>query len=328
MPDNTLIILHDAVPPDAPPDQHDTLVQAAAVAASLRRFGFRPQRLAFDPNLEALAQQLAKLRPAGVFNLVEPVNGNDATAHMAPAWLDALGIAYTGASAVSMLVTSDKRYAKRLMRSAGIAAPEDFNGTAAAGKGERWIVKAVQMDASIGLDQASVVAAEQVAARLAVSQQLYGGHWFAERYIEGREFNLALLQVGSKVRVLPAAEIVFNGYQAGRARIVDYRAKWQPESFEYLNTLRVFPSREADAELLDRMAGMALKCWRLFDCRGYARVDFRVDGQGKPWVLELNANPCLAPDAGFAAALEQAGLTLDGAIRAIVETAGIRVRPV
>lgn len=327
MPANNLVILHDAVPVDAPPDQHDTLIQVTAVAESLHRLGFMALPLAFDPNLTAMTQRLVSLHPVGVFNLVESVGGNDALAHLVPAWLETSGIPFTGAGALNMALTSDKRYAKRLMRSEGIAVPENFADFAdRAATGERWIVKAVQMDASVGLDQASVVGSAQVAERLAISRQTHGGLWFAERYIEGREFNLALLQQGNTVRLLPAAEIVFTGHQGDRARIVDYRAKWEPDSFEYRNTQRVFPAHSTGADLLDQLAGVALKCWKLFECRGYARVDFRVDAQGKPWVLEVNANPCLAEDAGFAAALEQAGLTFDDAIRAILETASVQAR--
>jgi D-alanine-D-alanine ligase len=66
---------------------------------------------------------------------------------------------------------------------------------------------------------------------------------------------------------------------------------------------------------------VALKCWQVFQLRGYARVDFRVDAAGIPWVLEVNANPCISPDAGFAAALEQAGIAYADGIGRIVSTA-------
>ena len=55
--------------------------------------------------------------------------------------------------------------------------------------------------------------------------------------------------------------------------------------------------------------------------RGWARVDFRVDGSGRPCILEVNANPCLSPDAGFAAGLERAGIAYPDAIARIVGSA-------
>ncbi len=76
-----------------------------------------------------------------------------------------------------------------------------------------------------------------------------------------------------------------------------------------------------DERLADRLRDIALRCWHLFGLRGYARVDFRVDGNGVPWVLEINANPCLSPDAGFAAALDFAGIEYTVAIDAILQDA-------
>jgi hypothetical protein len=53
--------------------------------------------------------------------------------------------------------------------------------------------------------------------------------------------------------------------------------------------------------------------------KGYGRVDFRVDSRGRPWVLEINANPCLAPDAGFAAAAIQTGVDFKGVVERIID---------
>jgi D-alanine-D-alanine ligase len=107
---------------------------------------------------------------------------------------------------------------------------------------------------------------------------------------------------------LPPAETLFRDYPPGKPRIVDYAAKWDAASFEYNNTLRRFEFPATDAALLARLRAVALACARLFDLHGYARVDVRVDAAGTPWVLEVNANPCLSPDAGFAAAAAAAGL--------------------
>ena len=104
-----------------------------------------------------------------------------------------------------------------------------------------------------------------------------GGACFAEVYIEGREFNLALLAGPDGPEVLPPAEIVFEGYGPDRLRIVGYRAKWDEASYEYHHTPRRFDFPAADAPLLDRLRRTARDCWRLFGLRGWARVDFRVD---------------------------------------------------
>ena len=90
------------------------------------------------------------------------------------------------------------------------------------------------------------------------------------------------------------------------------------DSFEYQHTRRRFDLPAADRPLLERLEDLAMRCWHLFGLRGYARVDFRVDAAGDPWVLEVNANPCLAPDAGFAAAAQRAAVPYERAIERIL----------
>ena len=147
-----------------------------------------------------------------------------------------------------------------------------------------------------------------------------GRPYFAERFIDGREFNLSLL--GGKV--LPPAEIDFSSFPAGKPRIVGQQAKWEQDSFEYQQTPRIFDFASHDQPLLDRLRRDARQCWKVFDLNGFARVDFRVDQDGQPWILEVNVNPCLSPDAGFAAALQRAGIDFETAIQQILDDALFR----
>jgi len=188
---------------------------------------------------------------------------------------------------------------------------------------ERWIVKSLWEHASVGLDDDSIVETSEPATLLAALEQRLdrlGGDGFVEAYIDGREFNLALLGAGDSAppQALPPAEIVFQDYDAGRPRIVNYRCKWDETSFEYQHTLRRLDFAREDAPLLERLKAIALRCWQTFDLRGYARVDFRVDENSRPWVLEINTNPCLSPDAGFAAALRHANTEFAQAIDRIL----------
>jgi D-alanine-D-alanine ligase len=153
--------------------------------------------------------------------------------------------------------------------------------------------------------------------------QELGGACFAERYIAGREFNLSLLAGPAGPQVLPPAEIVFDGFTDDMPRIVDYRAKWDAAAFAYHHTPRRFDFAANDHDLLTRLQVMARHCWESFGLQGYARVDFRVDEAGRAWVLEINANPCLAPDAGFAAALERAGVSYAEAVGRILVDGGL-----
>ena len=186
------------------------------------------------------------------------------------------------------------------------------------------IIKSVWEHASRGLDDENVIRegdSSLVRERLQEFIARTGRPHFAEQYIDGREFNVPLLDGPGSPRVLPMAEIDFSGFPADKPRIVGHRAKWHESSFEYNNTPRSFRVRQHDRQLVESLQRLALQCWWLFDLRGYVRVDFRVDRAGQPWILEINANPCLSLDAGFAAALAEAGISYDEAIGRIVQSA-------
>ena len=139
--------------------------------------------------------------------------------------------------------------------------------------------------------------------------------FFAESYIEGREFNLAIL-AGT---FLPVSEIHFVDYpEPTKLKIVDFRAKWEEDSFEYIHTPRSFDFPETDRPLIAELLKIARRCWGFFNLHGYARVDFRVDDEGRPWVLEINANPCLSPDGGFFAAAARMNLTFTDIVEKII----------
>lgn len=145
--------------------------------------------------------------------------------------------------------------------------------------------------------------------------------WFAEQFIDGREFNLSLIAGENGPIVFSPAEIDFSTFPPERPKIVGYSAKWDPDSFEYSATPRRFGFPPEDEVLLRQLATLAQRCWKVFHLRGYVRVDFRVDPRGQPWILEINTNPCLSPDAGFVAAAAQAGWSLDQVVAAILADA-------
>ena len=324
-----IVVLHDQGSQSPRHDEIDAVIQARAVSAALQSLGHECTTVAATLDLDALAVALKKLEPDVVFNLVESLGGHGRLIHVIPGVLDALHIPYTGVPTEAQFNTSNKLVAKRMLRSAYLPTPawhtiEDLQ-EAQEVQFDRYIIKSVWEHASVGLDEDSVIVAEAPwQLREAIENRLesLGGQGFVERFIDGREFNLALLaDAGPIPQVLPPAEIVFEGYRGDKPKIIGYRAKWDADSFEYNHTPRRYDFPEEDSPLLDRLTSLALECWRLFGLRGYARVDFRVDELGRPWILEVNANPCLSPDAGFAAALSHAGLELRDAVERILQDA-------
>lgn len=247
---------------------------------------------------------------------------------MFPSVLEAIKIPFTGSSADTLRLVSNKILAKKMLLEAGLPTPawidplEKEKSLEKQVVGKTWIIKSVWEHASIGLNAASVIspgAVEELYTSLLDKSEKYGGYWFAEEFIDGREFNISLLGNKECLRILPPAEIVFEDFSPDIPKILDYAAKWIESSFVYQHTKRCFSFSEEDLPLLQTLKTLSQKCWEIFGLRGYARVDFRIDKYGQPWILEVNANPCLSPDAGFAAALEKAGINYSEAIRSIIE---------
>jgi D-alanine-D-alanine ligase len=307
------------VPPEnpaAPADQADTFLQARELAACLAELGETAVTLAFGPDRDATAAALGRCRPAVVVNLVEDLPEGSDRLQMVPAFLDRLGLRFTGAGAAALAALADKRAMKAALRRAGLPTPGEGAGPAG-----RLIVKSAVEHASIGLDAASVVTGADAAAALIASRQAqFGGSWFAEAYVEGREFNVSLMAAPSGPRVLPVAEIRFLAVGDG-PRIVGYAEKWDAAGAAYAATPRVFPDAPADRPLLAELARLAVAAWAVFGLAGYARLDFRVDAAGRPFIVDVNANPCLARDAGFCAAAGQAGMSQTAVVAHLIEAA-------
>jgi len=315
------VVIHGVTDPTRP-DEADTLDQVREVGDSLRRLGYVTETLALSLDLSALSS-LAAEPPALVFNLVEALDGDGRLIHLAPTVLEHLGLSFTGCPASAIALTTDKLLAKTVLEASGLSVPE----TVAASHPEatpdaRYIVKSLTEDASYGIDAGSVVSGDQVAPEVAERAARFGGTWFAERYIEGREVNVSVIEAADgSPRVLPIAEIIFDGYGESRPRIVDYEAKWAVGSFAYTHTPRRFLDPAIEAVLVGELTRLAAKAWDALRLAGYARVDFRIDNEGRPFILEVNANPCIARDAGLVAAAEVAGFGYDDLVGCIVSAA-------
>lgn len=328
-----VVVLHNKVSPEAPADEQDVLVQVQALSEALADLGHRAVPVGCDLDLQKLSERIDEARAAVAFNLVEGLGGHGRLIHLVPDLLEALGMPYAGCPAEGIYATSHKLLTKRMLRQAGLPTPtwlmpdgspsDDHPGDG----DDRWIVKSVWEDASVGMDDAAVVDSRGAAQRALTRRAgTPGAPWFAERFVDGREFNLSLLDGPDGPTVLPAAELIFTDYPEDKPRIVSYAAKWDEDSFEYRNTTRSFLTAPADEPLVAELTQLAQRCWELFGLRGWSRIDFRVDRHGRPWILEVNANPCLSPDAGFAAAVRHAGLRFPDAVARILATAACTTR--
>jgi D-alanine-D-alanine ligase len=324
-------VVYNAVTDGGRADEQDVLVQVGAVRKALRCLGHETFTLPAGLELGQLRDRLQAQQPDLAFNLVESLGGHGRLIHLVPSLFDAMGLHYTGAPAEAIYLTSHKVMAKERMIASGLPTPawagpwpQDLPlapSSRRASAGQRWIIKSLWEHASVGLEADNIVedtGGQSLAQAMQMRAALLGGACFAEAFIAGRELNLSVLAGPEGPQVLPPAEIDFKAFGAGQPRIVGYRAKWDVKSDEYRHTPRSFDFGAEDIPLLEELRHLALQSWQVFGLRGYARVDFRVDGHGSPWILEINANPCLSPDAGFAAALDRAGIDFTLAVKRIV----------
>ena len=217
-----------------------------------------------------------------------------------------------------MFITSNKTLASKTMKNAGINNPGSYLPSQynLLQPGRKYIVKPIWEDGSLGITGDSVFTCEP-----GFEKKLEGlddSHWFIEDFIDGREFNISVLAGKDGPEVLPPAEIVFVNYDENKPRIIDFKAKWEIESFEYINTVREFPGKNLDPQLLSKLRETAAACWKLFGLKGYARVDVRTDSNDNVFVIEINANPCISPDSGYVAATQQAGYHFSDVIKRII----------
>jgi D-alanine-D-alanine ligase len=308
-----VLIFHSKLGPNAPADELDVLDEAAFFEEGLKELGSEVLKLPFDNNLDKDIEIINDYRPDIIVNLVETIYGDGKLIHIAPALFEHLSVPFTGCSSESIYVTSNKLLSKGIMKSKEILSPAFFDGTGDFSKefsGRKFLMKSLWEHASFGMDEHNPVfidSAEVIFERLKIKNQKHLA-FFAEEYIEGREFNVSVIGNGDQPVVLPIAEIKFIDFPVEKPKIVGYRAKWDEDSFEFKNTVRHFVDEKKEETLSNQIKQICLRCWEVFDLRGYARVDFRMDENGRLYVLEINANPCISADSGFVAAAKKMGL--------------------
>jgi D-alanine-D-alanine ligase len=341
-----VLVAHNPVSPDDDPSTSDVLAQVGLVGDALALLGIPAERaeVALGRPWEAAPlAQAAALRKAGnaprevVFNLVEAPPGAPHLQRENAEALERMGLSFTGSPSPVLWLTTDKIATRDALAAAGLpvapgglldsASPDiypDVCPDILARVPPPWIVKPAWEDASVGLEGNPVCAtAEEALARAAMLGRRFPGQpVLVERFLSGRELNVSLLADGKGgVEALPVAEIAFVDFPPDLPPLVGYEAKWQEGSFAYAHTPRRFPDEHAETALLAKVRDLALAAWRVCGLAGYARVDLRLNERGEPCILEVNANPCLAPDAGFLAAAERAGLAARDVVERIVQAA-------
>jgi D-alanine-D-alanine ligase len=303
------------------------LIEVAAVTEALSRLGI-PWSVKTISRLADLRPVLAASPEPVVFNLVEELCGHPQDASVVPSIIRALGKSFTGSDSFALMLALDKWRTKAVLRSMNLPTPPAFYvplGQKLAAKlvKGKYIVKPAFTDASEGIDATSVVdsSSRQLALLIRRVHDNFNQPAIVEKFIDGRELNVSVLQFPDGPHSLPIAEIDFSAFTKDMPRIIDYAAKWYEDTFVYNNTPRIIPAK-LPAGVAKEVARLSVAAWQAIGCRGYARVDFRLDKNNKPWIIEVNTNPDLSPECGLAAAVGAAGLKYEEFIRMMYEQAG------
>jgi D-alanine-D-alanine ligase len=330
-----LALMHDyLVPPDevsgidietAPwRTEHDVL-------SALRDLGHEIRILGVKDDLGPIRQANDEFKPHIAFNLLEAFHEVGTFDQNVVGYLELIRLPYTGCNPRGMFLARDKALSKKLLHYHRIPIPE-FT-MVARGRKPRLpkrltypaIVKPLTQESSIGISQASVVADDtKLAERVQFIHDSIKTDAIVERFIEGRELYCGMLG-NQRVQVFPVWEMTFANMPDGQHRIATERVKW---NVKYQKKIGV---ETAEAKGLDdatqaRVRHIAKRTYRALELSGYARIDLRLDPDGRVYVLEANPNPQIARTEDFAASAAAAGLSYPALLQKILTT-GLRWEP-
>jgi D-alanine-D-alanine ligase len=279
--------------------------------------------IAVDGDFVDLKARLDAQPPSCVFNLCESIAGDARLETALPTMLDLMGIPYTGSPPDALSAALYKDRVKQRLLSAGVPTPRGILMGSADDPCDLpfpLIVKPSREDGSAGIHSRSVVH-DKASLRERVDEVIatFRAPGLVEEYIDGREMNVALLGY-PQARVLPLQEIDFSGLPPDVPRIVSYDAKWATGSVEDLGTRPVMlPDLPAATAARARKA--AVEAFRAIGVRDYGRVDLRLSAAGIPYVVDVNPNCDIGPDAGFARAAASVGIDYPALVRLLVRYA-------
>lgn len=314
-----IVILHNQIENNTA-DELDVLAQKDLVSKVCINLGYETTTLTIGENIKKDFNSVESSNPDIVFNLTEAIWGYGELIYFAPAILNSLKIPYTGVPLDALFITTNKVLAKKLMIRENLPTAPFFtlNEINLLDPQKKYILKPIWEEASVGITEDPVFSLSETE-KIDKMGALSASHFFIEEFIDGREINVSMLAGKNGAEVLPPAEIIFSDYFKNRPKIVGYKAKWDESSEEYKQTNRAFGTLDDNPLLMKQLIDVCTRTWNVFNLHGYIRIDFRIDNKCQLYILEINGNPCIAPDSGFIAAIEQAGYSIETVIERIIK---------
>ena len=301
------------------------------VCRALRESNYEVSILGLYNDIGILLEEIAEFKPDVVFNLVEVFKQKTYLDKNVAALLEMLGIPYTGASPASLFICNNKALSKKILSFHKIRIPHfhTFYKKRPVSFSRRlklpMIIKPLQEEASRGISQASIVDNQSAFfERINFIHQRMNTDAIAEEYIDGRELYVSILG-GKRVKVLPAREMKFGQLPEDEPRIATYKAKWDDKYREKWGIKSVFAGKLAEG-LDKKVIDVCKRAYRALNMQCYARFDIRITLDGNVYIIEPNANPCLARCDEVAQAAEKVGINYNQLINKLVNLALQRKR--
>jgi D-alanine-D-alanine ligase len=261
-----------------------------------------------------------------VFNLVESIANDYGREWQVPALLEKHGFRYTGNSALPLRLCRQKDRARRVLARAGlrvspglvVAGPRQLSPARLARLSFPLFVKPARVDGSIGVDRDSICGdVGALTRRVEALANSLPGPYLVEEFLPGKEINVALFPSSERGFVVPT-EIDFSPVPAEYPRIITYDSKWNEQSPE-------FASKSVPAVLDEAthraVCELARNAFAALGGTAYGRVDMRLDGAGRPAVIDVNPNNDIHRDAGLAAAARSVGVSYEALIESMLAVA-------
>lgn len=296
---------------------------------ALEKLGHEP----FYQVLDGTKGSLSSLSRCGadlVFNLTESYGGDDTKDMHIAAYMDLVGIPYTGTGPRGLFLGQEKSVAKKLFQFHGIRTPifaTSYKGMVDHSHdiGFPLIVKPTSEDGSIGIDGNSVVdSVKELMERIHYIHEEFDSPALIEEYIDGREIYAAVLG-NSNPEVLPLIELDLSKLPKGTPRVACQDVKFDRETEAYKLT-KSAPVEDLDEETVEKLTETARLAFNALKFRDYGRIDMRLNKKNEVYVIEANPNPWLASSQEFSMAAKKSGRNYTQLIGEIVDMAWARAQ--
>ena len=323
-----LVVVHESlVPPEDAAgftdQQIDEWRTEYDVIRTLRLIGHQVRVLGVLDSLTGLRVAITEWKPDIVFNLLEEFNGIVTYDQHVVAFLELMQQPYTGCNPRGLLLSRDKPLSKQLLAWHRIPTPH----FAVLAKGRKFhapprmryplFVKSATEDASLGISQSSVVETpQQLQDRVAFIHEQVGTDALVEEYIAGREVYVGVLG-NERLTRLPIWELQFGTMGESQSTIATRKVKWD-RKYQKKHGITRAAAQDLPPAVIARLDRVARRIYRALGLTGYARMDFRVREDGEVFVLEANANPCLAEAEDFSQSALSAGIGYQDLLNRII----------